>query len=211
MAYSCRTEDPEGVGGYFFKNLDGIEVFLKTAANRTVHLKTLSPQIRHTESLFMLIPIKATAETPDEALTSLRAQLIFSLSDFPIQVSFKLNSGSAGINPPGGNYGLITSLAADYSTQPLYNWGSFHHYELNKEYTADPIRLQKDFFPIKTGNITLVLMHRGLEFNQRGKIFPINNSLERLPHSLFCVIFKDIPSEMGEEDNDCLIVINHHL
>jgi hypothetical protein len=199
MAYGHTFENFGETYKVNFENFDGVEVLLKTAENCVLPLRTSTPQITSNGVLYSLIPAESTPKTPAEALASLRSKLNFSAPDFPIQVSFKLNSGHADMNPPEGttgseSFGLIASSGSDLN---LTRW-DLHYYPLNKIYTADPLTLESLFPTDEAPRKTIVLVNTDVNFGDPGTILFFKEPLDQIPH--LPVIFEGEPDGDGNEE-----------
>lgn len=80
------------------KNFNDAEFTITTALNHVWYLKTPLKKIRYSGTLYPLVPTKQDSQETVE--TSVNFPLAIAFQDLPIQVSWKVNSGHAGLNPP---------------------------------------------------------------------------------------------------------------
>jgi len=198
MAYGHTLEDFTEKWECKLENFDGVEIFLKTATDRVSHFITSSHQIEDTEKLYGLIPVGLEIDIPAAALASLRSELIFSLQDFPLQVTFKLNSGHAGMNPPT-EYGVI---ASDGSERNLTKW-DLSYYALNEIYTAPSITLEGLFPADEPAKRTVVLAHTEGQFPGPAELYFFDKPLDQISQT--AVVFNAKFDEHGNEVGTLLI------
>ncbi len=68
MAYGHCFGNFDDLSCCLLRNFDGVDVFLKTATERSLPLKTATSQIINSDVLYCLIQATTSFETPQEAL-----------------------------------------------------------------------------------------------------------------------------------------------
>lgn len=157
-----------------FENFNGINAILTTADGRKIEL--ITPDfIEESQTLYKLVPAEANSQE----------KLKFTGNEFPINVTFKVLSGHAGMNPPAeSGLGLICRDGWDSNKT---GWNPIY-YPLGKVLQAEDITLDMLFGNQGSRTKTVVLTLPGFdEFEEAGPILTWDKPLDQIEVPLYSI------------------------